>query len=124
METAALISLIGLLIGIVAVGVPVLVRWLGALRKELKEQLQNAKTSHDKELTQLHASIQNTHSQCDKIKDREIINETKLDMLLDEKGFDIRKVNKAIKEHMDELKENNTPSIGCINVKELYREAD
>lgn len=105
-----LMGVIGVLITIMAVGVPLFVKALRDIKKEVKEQL---KTVSD--------GLDNTHSQCDKIKDRQIINETKLDMLLDEKGFDIRKVNKAIKEHMDELQENNTPSIGCINIKELYR---
>jgi hypothetical protein len=42
-------------------------------------------------------------------------------MLLEIAGLDNRKVNRAIKEHMDELKNNNKPSIGCINIQELYR---
>jgi hypothetical protein len=59
-----------------------------------------------------------------KISDRQIITETKLNMLLHHAGFDIPKVNKAIKEHKEELEElqnNGSPNIGCINIKDLYR---
>jgi hypothetical protein len=46
----------------------------------------------------------------------------KLDILLEIGGLDIHKVNKAIKEHINELKQDGAPSAGCINVKELYRD--
>ena len=58
-----------------------------------------------------------------KISERQTVVETKLDLLLTHNGFDMQKVNKAIKEHKEELEESQkrgTPSIGCINVKELY----
>jgi len=74
-----------------------------------------------KEIKDIHKMISNTHSQCNKISERETILETKLDIFLEHTGFDINKVNRTIKEHMDELKKNDKPSIGCINVKELYR---
>ena len=73
------------------------------------------------EIRDLRKGIANTHSQCDKITEREIVVETKLDIFLDHAGFDVPKVNKTIKEHMNELKKNDKPSVGCINVKELYR---
>lgn len=50
--------------------------------------------------------------------------ETKLDMLLEINGLDTNKVNKAIRENMDELKQNGKPSVHCINLKELYRDKD
>jgi|GEM_PF-5857465 len=50
--------------------------------------------------------------------------ETKIDIYLDSQGFDIRKVNRAIKDHKDELKKNNRPSVGCINVKDLYKDKE
>jgi len=45
-----------------------------------------------------------------------------VDMLLDHSGFDMRKVNRAIKDNLDEIKRNDKPSVGCINMKELYKE--
>lgn len=74
------------------------------------------------EIRDLRKGISNTHSQCDKINDRETVVETKLDIFLDHAGFDVNKVNRTIKEHMDELKKNDRPSVGCINVKELKKE--
>lgn len=73
------------------------------------------------EMRDLRKGITNTHSQCDKIDTRQTILETKLDIFLDHSGFDVQKVNKTINEHMEELKKNNKPSVGCINIKELYR---
>lgn len=75
-----------------------------------------------KEIKDIHKMIHNTHSQCDKINERETIVETKLDIFLEHSGFDVPKVNRTIKEHMEELKQNDKPSVGCINVKELYRD--
>ena len=48
--------------------------------------------------------------------------ETKMDIYLDHSGFDVPKVNETIKKNIKELKKNNRPSVGCINVKELYKE--
>jgi hypothetical protein len=53
---------------------------------------------------------------------RMTIVETKMDIYLDHAGFDVPKVNETIKKNMKELKKNNKPSVGCINVKELYRD--
>ena len=77
-----------------------------------------------REVKDLHKAIDNTHSQCDKINERETVVETKLDIFLDHAGFDVPKVNRTIKEHMKELKKNDRPSVGCINVKELYRDKE
>lgn len=74
-----------------------------------------------KEIKDIHKAISNTHGQCDKISERQTVVETKLDIYLDHAGFDVHKVNRVIKEHMEELKQNDNPSIGCIKVKELYR---
>lgn len=45
--------------------------------------------------------------------------ETMLAIYLADRGFDMQKVYKAIREHREELKANGNP-VGCINVKELY----
>jgi hypothetical protein len=66
-------------------------------------------------------AISDVNKKCNKASEGLIAVATKLDILLELGGLDIHKVNKAIKEHMDELKKNDRPSIGCINVKELYR---
>jgi len=47
--------------------------------------------------------------------------EAKVDIYLDHAGFDVQKVNRTIKDHIEELMQNNGPSVGCINVKELYK---
>jgi len=61
-------------------------------------------------------------NKCNKTHNGLIVVTTKLDLLLELGGLDNRKVDKAIKEHMEELKQNGKPSIGCINMKELYRD--
>jgi hypothetical protein len=78
-----------------------------------------------KEFKELRGRLEKANDQSHKISNRQTIVETKLDMLLDHEGFDIHKVNKAIKEHkeeLEEMQENGRPSVGCINVKELYKE--
>ena len=67
--------------------------------------------------------LADVHKKCDKTSDGLIGLKAKLDMLLELGGLDIHKVNNAIKEHKDELKQDGEPSVGCINVKELYRDA-
>lgn len=56
------------------------------------------------------------------ITERMIKVETKLDIYLDHAGLDVRKVNKAIADNIEEIKKNDKPTVGCINVKELYKE--
>ena len=99
MENAAVYVLLSIVIAIITVAIPLFVNAIKDINK----------------------AVNNTHDQCDNLKEREIAVETKLDMLLEIAGLDNRKVNRAIKEHMDELKNNNKPSIGCINIQELYR---
>jgi hypothetical protein len=60
-------------------------------------------------------------NKCNKTHEGLIAVTTKLDLLLELGGLDNHKVNRAIKEHMEELKDNNKPSVGCINMKEQYR---
>ena len=57
-----------------------------------------------------------------KTKDRLTFVETKVDIYLDAQGLDLNKVNGAIKQHKEELEQNGRPSVGCINVKSLYKE--
>jgi hypothetical protein len=102
MEPAAIYVLLSIVIAIITVAIPLFVNAIRDVNK----------------------SISNTHGQCDNIKERQIASETKLDILLEIAGLDNHKVNKAIKEHMEELKDNNKPSIGCINMKELYRDKE
>jgi hypothetical protein len=100
MEPAAIYVLLVIVIAIITVGIPLFVNAIKDVNK----------------------AIRNTHGQCDKISERQVAVETKVDMLLEIAGLDNHKVNRAIKEHMEELKNNNQPSVGCINMKELYRE--
>jgi hypothetical protein len=90
--------------GIVTVAIGLFVSALRDLRKDLKKESDN------------------THSQCANITERQAVVETKVDMLLGHSGFDMRKVNRAIKDNLDEIKKNNQPSVGCINIKELYND--
>jgi hypothetical protein len=59
-----------------------------------------------------------------KLSTRMTVVETKMDIYLDHIGFDVPKVNETIKKNMKELKKNNRPSVGCINIKELYRDKE
>jgi hypothetical protein len=68
--------------------------------------------------------INDVHKKCDKTTEGLIGVKAKLDILLELGGLDIHKVNKAIKEHINELKQDGAPSTGCINVKELYRDRE
>jgi hypothetical protein len=72
-------------------------------------------------LWHVHKRIDSAKEQCSKISDHVIIIETKLDIYLEHSGFDVQKVNKAIKENMEELKRNDKPTVGCIHIKELYK---
>jgi hypothetical protein len=69
-------------------------------------------------------ALNDLRNKCDKTNDGLISVKTKLDILLEIGGLDPHKVNKAIKEHMDELKQDGQPSVGCINIKELYRDKE
>ena len=53
--------------------------------------------------------------------DRTTYIEAKMDIYLDIAGLDVQKVNGKIKDHIAELMQNGRPSVGCINVKELYK---
>jgi len=68
--------------------------------------------------------LTNIHKKCDKTSEGLIGVKAKLDILLELGGLDIHKVNKKIKEHMDELKQDGEPSVGCIKIEELYRDKE
>jgi hypothetical protein len=95
---------LSVLSGVIVVAIGLFINSLRDLSKRMKE------------------GYDNTHGQCDKINDRQTVVETKLDIFMEHLGFDVNKVNRVIKEHMEELKKNDKPSVGCINIKELYKE--
>jgi hypothetical protein len=68
--------------------------------------------------------IHGIHKKCHETSEGLIAVETKMDIYLEIAGLDVQKVNRAIKEHKDELKQNGKPSVGCINIKELYRDKE
>jgi hypothetical protein len=62
-----------------------------------------------------------------KIQLHQVRFQTMVEMLLDHAGFDMHKVNKAIKQHEEELKQlqtNGGPSLGCIDTKQLYKDKE
>ena len=59
---------------------------------------------------------------CIKITERTIKLETKLDIYLDDAGFDIGEIDRAIKEHMAEIESNDRPTVGCLDIKSFYKE--
>lgn len=69
-------------------------------------------------------ALNDVRNKCNKTSDGLIAVKSKLDILLEVAGFDIHKVNRSIKEHKDELEEDGAPSVGCINIKELYRDKE
>lgn len=95
---------IGVLSAVVTVGIGLFVNAIRDIRKDMKKEMDN------------------THSQLNKVNERQAVLETKVDIFLTHVGFDIRKVNKAIEQHMEELKKNDRPSVGCINITELYKD--
>lgn len=69
-------------------------------------------------------SIKDLENHFNDINKHQVVAETKLDIFLEHTGFDINKVNRTIKEHIEELKNNDKPHVGCINVKGLYRDRE
>jgi len=53
---------------------------------------------------------------------RAVVLETKLNIFLEHSGFSIPKVDRAIREHFEELAQNDGPMIGCIDISKLYKE--
>jgi peptidoglycan hydrolase CwlO-like protein len=98
--SAEVAVLLALLVSAMGVGIPLVV-------KEFKE---------------LRSRLDKANDERHQIKNRQTGVEAKLDMLLHHAGFDVHKVNKAIKEHKEELEENGRPSVGCINITELYQD--
>lgn len=119
METAALLSVIGLLIALVSIGIPLLVRWLNKFCETINSQVCQMR---DNDIHSLELQIEAASQQRERLRETVIVMETKLDMILDRQGYDVHKVNRAIKEHMEELKQNGTPSVGCIHPNELFKE--
>jgi hypothetical protein len=110
-ETTILLSVLTTILG---VGTPLLVKGLKDINKAVDGRVNKLAEKHEADCDELTDKF-------DKIKESQIVVETKLDIFLQHEGFDVPKVNKAIKEHMDELKENGKPSVGgCINITELY----
>lgn len=77
-----------------------------------------------KEFKELRSRLDSANDERHQIKNRQTGVEAKLDMLLHHAGFDVHKVNRAIKEHKDELDENGSPTVGCLNVEQMYRDKE
>jgi hypothetical protein len=69
-------------------------------------------------------AVSDVNNKCNKTTEAMIGVKAKLDILLELGGLDIHKVNKAIKDHIKDLKQDGAPSSGCINLKELYRDKE
>jgi len=69
-------------------------------------------------------ALSDVHKKCDRTSEGLVGVKAKLDILLHLGGLDLHKVNRAIKEHMNELKQDGEPSVGCIKVEELYRDKE
>lgn len=50
--------------------------------------------------------------------------ETKMDIYLEHAGFSVPKIDRAIKQHMEELQQNDRPAVGCINISQLYKDKE
>jgi len=64
------------------------------------------------------------NKKCDKVNNRITIIQTMLIIYLEHAGFDSQKVARALNEHMNEAGPDGGPIIGCINIKELYRDKE
>jgi len=110
--------LLGVITTIIGVGTPLLIKEMKDLHKAVNGKVKDLAAKHDCDIDQVQDNYE-------RIKDNQIVVETKLDIFLAHSGFDIPKVNKAIREHIDELKENGKPSVGgCMNINELYRDKE
>ena len=118
-ELYVIIAIVSLLI---SVGVPLIVKELRDIRETFGKEVKDIQKSTTTREDEMRKSTEVILGKCDNLRERITITETKLDMILDNSGFDVHKVNKAIKENMEELKKNDKPSIGCINTKELRKE--
>ena len=48
--------------------------------------------------------------------------ETKTDIYLEHAGFSVPKVDRAILLHLEELERNDRPRLGCLDIRELYKD--
>jgi len=55
---------------------------------------------------------------------KSVVLETKLNIFLEHSGFSIPKVDRAIRDHFEELAQNDTPMVGCIRINELYKDKE
>jgi len=117
----AIYVIIAMVTLLVSVGVPLIVKELKDIRETFGKEVRDIQKSSVMREDQMRESTKVIFGKFDILKERITITETKLDMILDNSGFDIHKVNRAIKENMEELKKNDKPSIGCINTKELRK---
>jgi len=69
-------------------------------------------------------ALSDVYKKCDKTTEGLIGVRAKLDILLELSGLDTHKVNNAIEKHTNDLKQNGEPTVGCINLKELYRDKE
>jgi len=69
-------------------------------------------------------ALGDVYKKCEKTSESLIGVKAKLDILLELAGLDTHKVNNAIEKHTNDLKQNGEPTVGCINLKELYRDKE
>ena len=117
----AITAVIGLLTLIITVAIPLFVKELKDTRKTFGSEVKEIQKVGSDNSKLFFDKCEEISNRIGKLTDRQTIAETKLDIFLDCQGFDIHKVNKAIKENMEELKKNDKPSVGCINTKELRK---
>jgi len=79
-----------------------------------------SKFLHDVKVTQREDCKYLTEKQL-KFAEKLVKLETKMDIYLEHSGFDVSKIEWSIRRHMSELERNDRPTVGCINIKELYK---
>jgi len=69
--------------------------------------------------------LTDVYKRCHETREELVSLQTKMDIYLEHVGFDTQKVNKAIKEHMTELKQNGKPRVGgCIHIDQLRHDKE
>jgi len=104
-------------VGVMAVMLFIMWKGYNKITNNHNRDIEKLKQEHKEELSKVNA-------QCAKIQKRLVVMETKQDIYLTELGFDVHEVNTAIKEHMEELENNEKPSIGCLEIGKLRRQRE
>jgi len=81
------------------------------------------KKDHKADMRVVNTEMKEFSTYCARTTERMAKIETKMDIYLAHVGFDLMKVNRTIREHLEDLETQDTPAVGgCINISGLYKD--